>query len=102
MFICLLDSRQYASLRDVILTMKRVKRSMSNKAVIFLLSFPVQQHISLWKEILIKTFSAEQGYKDVFHYHLDHSEHALGQAVIIFGGEKNAKEMLRRGRFTVL
>lgn len=99
MLVCLLDSRCYDSLRDVILTMKRVKHSMSKEAVIFLLSFPVQQHISIWKEVLFKTFSAEKGYKNVVHYHLNDSDPSLGQAVISFGGEENANEMLSHVQF---
>ena len=98
--LCLLDARQWHGLRDVIVTMKRVGDSVRKKVLVFLLSFPAQPHIiRLWRQVLIKTFSDKQGYKNVRQYYLENGEGSLGQAVILLGGDMNANARLSHVQF---
>ena len=98
--LCLLDARQWHGLRDVIVTMKRVGASVRKKVLVFLLSFPAQPHIiRLWRQVLIKTFSNKQGYKNVRQYYLENGEGSLGQAVILLGGDMNTNARLSHAQF---
>ena len=84
--ICLLDARQIPSIRDFIHQIKQVKSSAGDEGVLFLLSFPVER-IELWKKVLVKSFSEEQGYENVAHYYVEKEDGTLlGQAVMTLGG----------------
>ena len=57
------------------------------------------QQIELWKKVLVKSFSEEQGYENVAHYLVDKEDGTLlGQAVMILGGI-NANAMLSHVQF---
>ena len=84
--ICFLDARQIPLLGDIINQIKRVKASAGHEAVLFLLSYPVQQ-LQLWRSVLIRAFSKKAGYANVIHYYVDcnDDESGIGQAAICVG-----------------
>ena len=91
---CVLDSRQFPCIRDVIQTIKRVAKSAHDEGVIFLLSLP-EEHVKLWRAVLSKTFSKEEGYV-VEDPGVDaKSGAALREAVIHFGMMKPYVQVLR-------
>ena len=83
-FCCCLDSRHFPLFSQFINQVKQVEAAAGDTAVLLLLSFPVQ-HIELWKQLLVKTFSREKGYnKNVtlaFSQDIE-TDMPLGQAVL--------------------
>ena len=97
--ICCLDARHFPLLLDFIHQIKQVKVSAGDRAVLFLLSFPVQ-HIELWQQVLVRSFSKEEGYENVVHYFCNDYEEGitLGQAVLLLG-KVNENAMLSHVQF---
>ena len=83
--LCFLDARHFQILPKFIDQIKQVKSSANNEAVIFLLKLPAQ-HVKLWRDVLTRTFSEQQGYQKVKQYYCeDEDDNTVGQAIICLG-----------------
>ena len=93
--LCFLDARHFPTLQKIIYRIKQVTASATDEAVLFFLSFPVQQ-VEIWKRVLIRTFSKKEGYENVTHYYLGCLEEAdsTGQAAICIG------KLIQKQRFS--
>jgi len=83
--LCFLDAHHFPTLPKFIDQIKQVRSSADNEAVIFLLKLPVK-HIKLWRDVLTRSFSKQQGYQHVVQYYCeDDIGNTIGQAVICLG-----------------
>ena len=83
--LCFLDARHFSILPEFIEQIQQVKSSADNEAVIFLLKLP-EKHIKLWRDVLTRAFSEQQGYRNVMQYYCeDDFGNTIGQAVLCLG-----------------
>ena len=83
--LCFLDAHHFPTLPKFIDQIKQVRSSADNEAVIFLLQLPVK-HVKLWRDVLTRSFSKQQGYQHVVQYYCeDDIGNTIGQAVICLG-----------------
>jgi len=87
--VCCLDARLFPRIKDITCQIKKVKAAAGNESVLFLINFPAE-HLKIWQEVLVKTFSAKQGYQNVKQYYVNDMSDGepVGGAVICLGNEK--------------
>ena len=91
--LCFLDARHFPILPEFIGQIKQVQSSADNEAVIFLLKLP-EKHVKLWRDVLTRSFSEQQGYRNVMQYYAeDDLGNTIAQAVLCLG-EKDPTTVL--------
>ena len=81
--LCFLDARHFPILPEFIGQIKQVQSSADNEAVIFLLKLP-EKHVKLWRDVLTRSFSEQQGYRNVMQYYAEDAQLASSGRLTCF------------------